>query len=112
MVTTEGALKCISRPVFHRLKKCKQTSAQTQSEPALEEIRRAAPSVVAHHYSVSPDTGRNFGGRRIIIKNKCTNLLWIIVCGVCCVAPFVVAVVAFDTIVILGLLNHHHLNNK
>ena len=41
-----------------------------KSEPALELISRAGPSVEAHHRSVGPDAGRNSGGRRIIKINK------------------------------------------
>ena len=39
-----------------------------KSEPALELISRAGPSVEAHHRSVGPDAGRNSGGRRIMKK--------------------------------------------
>ena len=39
-------------------------------EPALELHSRAAPSVEAHHHVKGPDTGRNFGGRRIIKNYK------------------------------------------
>ena len=41
-----------------------------KSEPALELISRAGPSMEAHHSSVGPDAGRNSGGRRIIKINK------------------------------------------
>ena len=47
-----------------------------KSEPALELICRAVPSVEAHHRSVGPNAGRNSGGRRIIIffcKNRENN---------------------------------------
>ena len=36
-----------------------------KSEPALEQISRAAPSVETYHRSVGPDTGRHSGGRQI-----------------------------------------------
>ena len=54
------------------------TSPQTKldtspkSEPALELISRAAPSVEVYHPSVGPDAGRNSGGRRIIIIKNFT----------------------------------------
>ena len=39
-----------------------------KSEPALELISRAVPSVEAHHCSVGSDAGRNSGGRQIMKK--------------------------------------------
>ena len=52
-----------------------------KSEPALELISRAAPSVEAHHHSVGPDAGKNFRGRWIKkdmykMYNKVTNI-WV-----------------------------------
>ena len=44
--------------------------------PKSELHSRTAPSVVAHHHSVGPDTGRNSGGRRIIKKAKWRNKLF------------------------------------
>ena len=35
-----------------------------KSEPALELISRAVPSVEAHHRSVGPEAGKNSGGRQ------------------------------------------------
>ena len=40
-------------------------------EPALQLHSRAALSVVAHHWVNSPDTGKNYGGRRK------KNLMWV-----------------------------------
>ena len=40
------------------------------SEPALEPHSRAVPSVEAHHRVSGPNTGRNSGGRWIIIIIK------------------------------------------
>ena len=39
-----------------------------KSEPALELISRAVPSVEAHQGSLGPDAGRNSGGKQIIKK--------------------------------------------
>ena len=44
-----------------------------KSEPALELISRAVPSVEAHHRSVGPDAGRNSGWRQIKTKQKITD---------------------------------------
>ena len=41
-----------------------------KSEPTLELISRAAPSVEAHHRSVGPDAGINSGGRQITKKKR------------------------------------------
>ena len=55
-------------PIYKALQTNMDTSPK--SEPALELRSRAAPSVEAHHHLDSPDTGRNSGGRLIIIKNQ------------------------------------------
>ena len=48
-----------------------------KSEPALELISRASPSVEAHHRSVGPDKGRNSGGRQIIKKHQVVSVVGI-----------------------------------
>ena len=46
-----------------------------KSEPTLEQISTAAPSVEANHRSVGPDAGRNSKGRWIIKKKTLSSQL-------------------------------------
>ena len=53
---------------FHKLASCSipiSIFISPKSEPALELHSRVAPSVVTYHHVYSPNTRRNFRGRRI-----------------------------------------------
>ena len=75
-----------------------QSDTRPKSEPALELISRAAPSVEAYHRSVSPDAGGNSGRRRIkkLLLNKRNSFLVFYLYCSCCWQFFVVLVSVVD----------------